>query len=295
MDGSHRQREYAEHARRTQAAQARAYAQAMQQQQMQGGGARRAGSLDARFDPQLAMASRAASGMAMTDGSVPMGAPPSARRVHFDPALEGTRAAVPRPVPPRVGMTDRVTGSGPQISPAEDPLERGGAEHLAGETPAPGAGGPYTAGIEVVSHALHVLLLCLLVASVFALPERARMLWLVVAVQATLATVAARLYEVARAGPDGAPAWADTAFRVVIGVHAFVSVAVVAVAAWRVYKTVRPGEDDEDDEDEGESRKSRRAKRERRRKPAAVSVSDALAPEFSPVAMGKRSKRERMG
>lgn len=269
-----RAREYAEHQRRTQAAQARAYAQAMQQH----AGAR-AGSMEARYDPRLAAGSRAAAGMQMTDGSVPMGAPPSARRVHFDPSIEGTRAPVPRPVPPRVPMTDRVTGSGPQISAAEDPLER--SEHLDATSAAPPP--PYQAGLEVVTRALQLLLLCLLAASVFVLPERARVLWLTVAVTATLATVGARLFEVANSHAAPVADWMVTCFYVLLGAYALVTVIVLATAAWRAYKTLRSHDDEEDGEEDEEDR-PRRSRHGR-----GESLHDVLAPKFS----FKKSKKHR--
>ena len=246
MQGHERQREYAEHARRTHAAQqqqqARAYQQAMHERGPQQ--ARQVSSMEARYDPTAAMAMRAASQFQMQNGSIPMGATQSGRRVHFDPSLEGTRHAVPRPVPPRIPMTDRVTGSGPLIQPMDDPLE-----NLVGETQPATNLSPYDSMLEVILRSMQVLLLCILAGSVFALPEQARILWLVVAVQIGLAGVGSFLYDVAMRTPEGAPSWLHTMFSGLLVSHVIVCAVVVAATAWRIYKTVWSAE--EKDEDDG--------------------------------------------
>jgi len=280
MDGGHRQREYAEHSRRTQAAQARAYAQQMQQQQQQQQMAQGQRPMETRYDPTP---SRAAGGM--------MGAPVSSRRVHFDPALEGSRQAVPRPVPPRL---DRATGLGAQMTPADDPPQGGARdEHLAGESAGEPGADP---ALMVVTRALQTLLVCLLVASVFALPERARVVWLVVAAHATLAAVGACLYDTALRASQVQP-WMNTALQLMLALHAAVVVAVVATAAWRVYKTMSPGAPGADEQTERRTeRRSRRARRVRINGLNGSSAGNtpylaALAPEYTGTEPSKKPRR----
>jgi hypothetical protein len=201
-----------------------------------------------------------------------MGAPPAGRRVRFDPALEGSRPPVPRPVPPAAPMTAPVTGSSMQIAPADDPLSR--LEHAEAATAA--AAEPAAAALDVLSRALQTLLLCFLAAGVFALPPQARVLWLVVAVQAVLASVGACLFQAAVVAGEDTPA-VHTGFSALLVAHAAVCVAVVATAAWRVYKTISPGD---------EAREGGGTRR----------VVEALAPAFAPgedERPQKKKKRQR--
>jgi len=284
MDGNQRQREYLEHARRTQAAQhqqARAYQQAMMAER---GQARQVNPMEARYDPAATMASRAAAGFQQQNGSIPMGASPSGRRVHFDPSMEGTRHAVPRPVPPRIPMTDRVTGSGPQIQPVDDPLER-----LVGDD-SKSTAGPYDAAFEVVLRTMQVLLLCLLAASVFVVPEQAKVLWVIVAVQVVLAGTGACLYDVAMRTPEGPPSWMPSLFHGLLVSHVAVCVIVVAAFAWRVYKTLwASGAGDDEDYEDYEPRQSGMASSMADRARVATL---ALAPMATKIKRSKKSGRK---
>jgi hypothetical protein len=283
MDGNHRQREYLEHARRTQAAQhqqARAYQQAMAERGPQQ--ARQVNSMEARYDPTAGMASRAAAGFQQQNGSIPMGASQSGRRVHFDPSMEGTRHAVPRPVPPRIPMTDRVTGSGPLIEPLDDPLER-----LVGEA-GPDAKGPYDTALELVLRTMQTLLLCLLTGSFFVVPEQAKVLWIFVAVQVLLAASTAYMYEVALKTPEGPPSWMRSAMDGLQISQVVACVVVVLSFAYRTYKTLwAPDAVDDEEYEEYEPRQRSSSMADRVR-----TATVALAPMPDGIKKSKKMNRK---
>lgn len=220
-----------------------------------------------------------------------MGAPVSGRRVHFDSALAGTRHAVPRPVPPRAIGSQMIT-------PAEESQEERLAGESAGESTSESAGESVDPALTVVTRALQTLLLCLLAASVFALPERARVVWLVVAAHATLATVGTCLYDTARRGSQVQP-WMNTALHLLLALHAVVVVAVIATAAWRVYKTMVPGSADNDGAEKVGRQTERRPRRARRVRIKGLNGGSAgntpyfaaIAPEYTEAAQTKKFRR----
>ena len=250
--------------------------------------ARQVNSMEARYDPTATMASRAAAGFQQQNGSIPMGASPSGRRVHFDPSMEGTRHAVPRPVPPRIPMTDRVTGSGPLIEPLDDPLER-----LVGDANTV-VKGPYDAALELVLRTMQTLLCCLLAASFFVVPEPAKYLWVLVAVQVLLAVSTAYLYQVALETPEGPPSWMPSLFSGLQMTHVAVCVIVVLAFAYRTYKTLwAPDAVDDEGYEEYEPRQRSSSMTDRVR-----TATVALAPMPDGIKkskkMGRKQKRLRM-
>ena len=119
--------------------------------------------------------------MLRTNGSIPAGAPPPRKRVHFNPNVEMGPSGVPMPTRPRLPITDRVTESGPKIPRDLDPTKKYHNLKPAKENSTGAPNENDKTAPSYFSQSLELVAAIFLIASVFVIPNNFKIFWLIIA------------------------------------------------------------------------------------------------------------------
>lgn len=178
----------------------------------------------------------------MTNGQIPMGAPPGPRlRSNAAPGAPGIQP-IPRPTPPKIQPVGRLSGPNPKIPNSMDPANSyKNNEKMSGE---PSASDEY-AGIR---NLMSLLLFIVLGSSVFVMPEKYRFFWLVLVGFSVLMMIGFRIYnDLYEASKDESKdekerdKYSNFAGAVIRGefiLYSIVMAALLLVFAWKLYGQV---------------------------------------------------------
>lgn len=202
------------------------------------------------MDEQQRAAALMQARMARSNGSVPAGAPPPRRRVHFDPRIDQTPSQSPqqlRPQPPVVKPVSRVTGSSMMIPPKSDPANtyKNEPEAMTASSSADSADDRYP-GINVL---VRMLVFALLVGGLFVVPTAYKPFWITVVGTAMLAYIGFQLYYewdrkafLDSTSADDATKYKSWAIGMLYAMNILVTsvvAGILIVMVWRIYSMAR--------------------------------------------------------